>query len=332
MHQYIKTLIVVLCIGYHLYVSSLPVDDLENRCALFLKFHKVASGSVSKVLTSKLGNEWWKMNSYCGRSSYAHSILHIYRNVNSTREIYRDCVRKEKINCTGLTVTTLLRDPIERVVSQFYSFPVDVEKAIPEMNTSVIKLFEAPRNITSDEMMSMLKNAQLHFNNKIKNDIWQNLNLYEYLYTFGKIKKDGKKSVNYIESVEKNEQALSVSLETIRNEIYPIGLMENLPSYYVLLSKIFDVNLELSCHIHNEHGLKNKYLKYFNSTSRPPVHELFTKEVVTVINDFTKYERRIWEEAKIIHTEHLKFFNLTVETATEYWLSTCKRRLNYFGA
>lgn len=98
-----------------------------------------------------------------------------------------------------------------------------------------------------------------------------------------------------------------------------------MPSYFVLLSKQYKIDLNSTCHEHIDHKSIFIYFKIFKEKTRPKISEIFTMEVIEVINDFTKYERRIWEEAKILHLEQLKRFDLTVKTATDYWMSICNR-------
>lgn len=307
-------------------VSCQIANNSSQGCVLFLKFHKVASATVGKVLRLSYGDDWWNCSRSCSGSPFhEHKTLQLFRDSKDKNEILSSCSKPEIRNCSRLSVAADVREPIERVVSQFYSFAPELHRILPHLSKTTIKMLkEAPGNITAEDMKILLTETQSTFNNKVINDGWQNLNLYEYLYTFGKIKKSANE-VNYIETEERNEFFLQKALQTLRYEIDCVGVMEHINSFFVLLSKQLDVDLLLTCHEHNQHGLGSQYKKDFGASMRPAAETYFSKEVIEVLQDFTKYERRIWEEAKLVHIEQLKEFNLTIETAESYWNSICRK-------
>lgn len=227
------SLLTVLLFVYSYYSFRLIISRNQRiykpkkQCTLFLKFHKTASATVGKILRQKFGTDWWIVNKICGASAFhEHSTLQLFRKVENKKAIFEKCVAKEHTTCDTLEVTTLLRHPLEKIVSQLFFFQYDLKRAVPHLlNNTVTLLLNNPKNISAEQMKILLIESQNYFNKNNENDPWQNLNLNEYLFTLGRLK-----NITYLPKINELEneanELLNISLDTIRKDIDIIGVME----------------------------------------------------------------------------------------------------------
>lgn len=293
---------------------------------VFMKFHKVASASIRSTLEQGLDHHqlWWNNN--CTGVPFEHAVLRLYEQV-PVSDIHRKCIIPTSNGCNASFVA-VLRNPIERTISQLFAFNKDLLKALyliqtshPSHNSSNLqhaidtanKMHTQSINLTVDDMSNLIEIMDLHRHNHM--DLVGNLNIYEYTQIFSR----SKSSIPYKSTLSLAQKAV----QNMKSDLGVVGLTEWLDSFYTLLGLKFGFHPPRRCSAHNDHGMSTQYKILFGQSHRPPPDKIFTSEVVAFLETKLLYEMHVWREAKLMHEQQLADYNMTLELSQEKYRLDC---------
>jgi hypothetical protein len=318
---------------------------------VYLKFHKVGSSTVAEALRDRIGQKpvWWRQKAretwpQCAEP-FAHAALQLYR-VAGREGILAHCLDETvvaKCQEEDLVITAVLREPLEKTVSQFYFFHGGYENAFKDIpdtalspmqraaKAAVAKLKNDTLTITPHEMESFLQFIKNHSFDSGDNyesmgnavdDLPPNNWVFECEPVLGRFvherKKDG--NVPFVSTAD----SLKAARHNLRTDMDAVGTTELMGSYWTLLSAVTNMSYPSSCLKNNDHGAKTMNKHLFGSEHRPPPRELFVPEVVEVMRRELANEIVVYEDAERVHRIQLeRATGLTVQQATEQWKSYC---------
>lgn len=324
----------------HSRLSRALAEQKEINCSkmlVYLKFHKVGSASVYRTILDTLGvndasplPHWWRSiyieeNHFCFGDPEAHSVLQLYR-VFGRSGIQENCLTAEALEqCDtekDLVLSTLLRDPLDKAISQFFFFYDAFNKSCSEStNTSpqffaaksaVEKLVTNTRSITPYEMQSFLEYIKHHsFDSgdrsvkmgKKPGDLPANNFAVEYEAVLSQFVHSN--GTNPDEPFLSTERSLSAAIRNLNSDFDVVGTTELMSSFWTLLSNVTGMDFPASCTTFIDHSTQQLYMRLFNETSRPPPHQLFTVQVLEVMHKELSHEYKLFREVQRLHEEQL---------------------------
>jgi molybdopterin-guanine dinucleotide biosynthesis protein len=101
--------------------------------------------------------------------------------------------------------------------------------------------------------------------------------------------------------------------------------MEDIESYFVLLHKIFKIDLKVACNKHVTHTeeLKKNGRDATKFVNRKSLRMLLQPDTLEVFLSAQQNEFAIWDFAKQLHAKQLSEFGLTLESSHAYFRSIC---------
>lgn len=304
-----------------LIVWSEQTADLPEKLPVFLKFHKVASQSAKRFLELGLRDRvmpHWLGNGtgWCPQDPWSHLTLPVYRTegVDGVRRCFST---DHNLHFVGVT---LLRDPLERLLSSIYFFRPKLSEIVSRSANAatrrhgiaaIAKLRQnKSREITPGEMSSLFS---------IMNETGRkDLLVSEYEITFAKHIP--------VRFFNPSEATLKKAIENMNNDMEVIGITEELPSFFALASRVLGIPLRYSCNLNFQHMADKKYLEIFQQTKRPPADILFTTPVIKFIKEQLKGENALWQHARILHESRLSARGLSAVDAKLEWAAACPNK------
>jgi hypothetical protein len=230
-----------------------------ERNPVFLKFHKVGSGSISSCLRemyvkSSSIKTYWKPQSTCGGDPFTHSTLFKYQSTM----LMSDCV--ERTNPSEVEIVAMFREPLEKIISQLVFFNDEVHLSISnssEMNSTMHKMLGDTQSITAEEMIALVRSIKSK--PRVHSKFASNIVLNEYEMVFSKNSK-----LPFLSSPVTASAAVHNMIQDVRT----IGVLEYIPSFLYLLSKHLNVSLPCHCQEDHAHGMGARNMQYFASPTR----------------------------------------------------------------
>lgn len=226
-----------------------------DRKAIFLKFHKVGSGSVSACLRdsiSKLSpNTYWKNQRSCGVDPFSHSLLYKYQSMQLS-----DCIESTK----DINIIAILRDPLEKVISQLVFFNNEVNflvSNVSNLRTTCQKILGDTHAVSATEMSALL--TLIKSNSHVHSKFQSNIVLNEYEMVFSK---------NNTLPFRSSAISASEATHNMIRDVDTIGVLESLPSFFYLLSSHLNTALPCHCLEDHSHGIGKRNKQYFASPTR----------------------------------------------------------------
>lgn len=242
--------------------------------------------------------------------------------------LYRAAGKKAFKRCFNIrekfkiTYVTIMRNPLDRLVSSLYFFHWKLREIILQFHDKDAisvgkKLYEKLTHNRSTEItVDEMRVAFRIMNETGRFDLLTN----EYEVTLSKYSK--------VVGFNSNQETQQAALLNMKREVGVAGITESLPSFFVLLSKYFNLPLSAACNLHLNHGAQMRYSeKIFNKSSRPPPASLFTSEVIAYMNSAMRGEYTLWDYAKSLHELQLAQHGLTLQEATALWKQSCPEEL-----
>jgi hypothetical protein len=355
----VQVLLLLLCWSPHFCFPQVHGADAGHcqKVPVFLKFHKVGGASIARTLAGtylRIGGSggygtrnWWYREAWledddpaadhypCGTAPWVHDTMKIYRKYGQ-EGLFHHCLAEEyEAHClpSDLVVTAILREPLEKAVSQMFFFPSHFVEPLAVVNESspahlqmakaaVEKIFTARHSLTGEEMGHLLDFIQQHSYILSEEDgikIHEDISVMQYEYFLSRAKKGGPN-----QPFASTNATLALAVQNLNEDVGAVGVMEHFPAYWTLLSLKLNTSLPCSCLAHFDHGDHSKEnKKVFGSDHRPPVAEIFPAEVVAAMRQKLGNEVSLYEEATRVHEQQLSQFGLTVQQATDAWTEMC---------
>ncbi len=260
----------------------------------------------------------WFITSPRAKTPFSHAMLADY--IRSGDRLH---YKLTKPGCLRAPIqfTTILRDPLERYwssVNYFQGGNIDQLFAAGGKNVKTIKeihnkLLMYPENLTASEATSLVN----YLRDNIPIFLKLQLNPYEHVLT-----RCRKKS--YLSS----NDTLKTALTNLRN-FHAVGTMEDIESYFVLLHKIFKIDLKVACNKHvTHHNIMKKNGRDVESyANRKSLRILLQPDTLEVFLSAQQNEFAIWDFAKQLHVEQLSKFGLTVKSSQAYFRNICSENI-----
>jgi hypothetical protein len=286
-------------------------DGAECGYLFHLKFFKVGSGSTNVVLRTAYGGEKWTKTWFTCDDPYGHGMLTHYQENGLGDAFKAKCFLNTSQSCDFKTLA-VFRDPVEKMVSQWYAFRSDMLQAIETFNLKAIepiaqKLFlNNASAISKNEMVQFIATLS-----KKKNVFVRSLMPLEYEPVLSMSPFPFKSSA----------ETLTRALSNLAQLTF-VGTTESLNSLFVLISIVRNIPLEQFCGVH-VHDSQKKNSLLFNTTVRPSPVELFQPDVFDYLTTLAENETKIWNRAKELHIDQLKKYNLSLTESLDLWDITC---------
>jgi hypothetical protein len=237
----------------------------------------------------------------CMNTPFMHGMCILY-NQYGKNGIIEKCVRSEYKPCDFL-LTTITRNPIEKYISNIFhnsetynNHHIVVNQLVNNNNTLLITIDDMKKLIHSERPLA-----------------------HEVLYTLSRVK--------HHNQLYPTQEIYDKAIINLINDFGPVGTMEYYNSYVVLLSKVYQFDIQYVCNIHITHGSDETFLKLYNQTLRPNAKELLSKDVYEYMeNVIFKYDFMLWQYITTLHKKQLSNYGLTVESATELFDNICNNK------
>lgn len=228
------------------------------------------------------------------------------------------CTRLGDTTDIPVALVTVLRDPVQRLVSQlfFFSGPlaefhlfgtgqhsVAASKHAQEVKQLWQRVLSNSRSITASQMRVLLRFLQ---HKERSEAFFPRLSLQSYEAVLSR------QSAPPLHSTQATLQAASAALDRFA----VVGTMEHMPALFVLLALEFGHPLTDSCFLHNRH--ENKKHRH----AKPRLEE-WQPGVVAAMREFVAHDEELWRRALLVHERQLERHNLTLSTAAARWQGAC---------
>lgn len=308
---------------------------MANSCIpqpVFMKFHKAGSEGVTVYLSavSALTNSW--KGDFCNTTyPFGHEILDLYMSYG--REgIIDNCIYFSEKYCR-VSLTTLIRNPIEKFVSYLNHFKTDIFiQAHIQNNVVVHNTMEMMFNRTA-KSISVYQMSELV-------ELCKRFNIHQPLFFISRyfVKENLKTLI-----VNMTNAIYEEATHNIMVDFDAVGVADWLPSYYVLLSKVYNFDLSIACAVTLNHDIATHQTSHsltqssFNSDSDSkttlhdyyPAERLFSPSVLKYLKEQVfPFDIKFWNFFKDLHGNQLKQYGLTVESAHDLFYLTCHKKKN----
>lgn len=307
---------VMMLIAYILELSYVEAEEVCFPEPVFMKFHKVGSESVTLYLisvTEKLTKEW--RGDYCNTTfPYAHEVLDLYMN-HGLEGMIDECVITPEKFCR-ISLTTVIRNPLEKFLSYLYHFKSDILiRAHVNGNTIVRETMEMIFNRTS-------KLITVHHMSELVEHC-RRWNIHQPLFFISRYFTESNYDTMYMNITN---DVYEDAAYNIQQDFDAVGVTEWMPSYFVLLSKVYNYDIITACGLHLDHGSSKTYKNVYGVHARPSIETLFSPVVLRYLKEKVfDYDIKFWNYMKDIHSLQLKKFGLTVDEAHELYYAACQK-------
>lgn len=187
---------------------------------------RAASASVTEFLHSQFENlEWWNYGvKYCGIGPFHHDVWRIYR-----AGMIKQCLNSSSFNAGYISV---LRNPVDRLVSQLLFFEQALKKQLERKSFDQVlavyrDLLFSPKNVTAESLQTLL-----HGMRSLASPTYLT-NPYELVLSKSELQAGFRPS----------NRGLMQALKNLNSDIMAVGTTESLPTFFVLLSRLFGRNI-----------------------------------------------------------------------------------------
>jgi hypothetical protein len=186
----------------------------------------VGSASVIEYVHSQFENmAWWNRGkTYCGVGPFHHDIWRIYRTGG-----IQSCLNSSNY---GAGYITVLRNPVDRLISQLLFFVQSLHKRLEQESAAhelavYRELLFSPKNVTAENLQSLL--------NRMRSLVTpvHTVTPYEMVFSKSKLLPDFRPS----------STGLKKALSRLNKDMLAVGTTESMPTFFVLLSRLFSRNV-----------------------------------------------------------------------------------------
>lgn len=118
------------------------------------------------------------------------------------------------------------------------------------------------------------------------------------------------------------------AVHNMKQDFEAVGVMEWMPSFFTLVSKVYDLDVSLACGLHFDHGSSVTYQNVYGSSSRPSADTLFSPEVIQYLKeDVFPWDIKFINDVKDLHINQLGAIGMNVASAEEYFHGVCQAKL-----
>lgn len=225
---------------------------------------------------------------------------------------------------------TVLRKPIDRVISQLYFFHGKY-KFSAQANQTLELFVNFPQLITETDISNLFQ-----YLNKFP--LGHDMQIMEYqdiFLHFHNRHHPPTHSGSHASSTREEFMAPSANLTddmstifaNMRSDIDMFGVTEQMPSFFVMLCLAFGLDLHNTCRVHVDHNARVVNMRHFGTPTRPPNEVLFSAEALAAMQQELRLETLVYEYGHALFEHRLQSrFNLTVAEATAKWDAICKPR------
>ena len=188
---------------------------------------------------------------------FSHSTLYLYQS-SDVDDLFSKCVNSS----VNKHILTILRNPLEKVISQFVFFHEELVRSLshsPFLQRVSRKILNNSLSVTPSEMHNLMK--ELKQREHIHTQSLSNIVINEYEMVFSH-----SRSIPFVSSSLTQADALRYQ----QRDISTIGVMEHMDSFLYLLSQHLNITLPCSCSVPATHGVQSRNEEYFHTRTRYP--------------------------------------------------------------
>lgn len=305
------------------------VSSCSSSRVVFLKFHKTGSESTAHYLRdSGLFNDlakFWDIRA-CRGGCFSHPVLMTYAKHGYTGIRNTCLLRTPTDGCRTerLYITTVLREPLERLSSHLFYFKTlyvsrlrssfrrvsSAQEALQIYN----RLHHVPGNITVAEMELLIDTLRLVIPLTPYSNQPTSMTR-PYTLILGR---------HITKPFLPSNETIAEAKRAMRDDLGSIGIMEELPAYFYLLSQHLNIDVKISCNKNITHMSELRQASQLQR-NRPKADALFAPEVVDFLRDHLTSETELYKYARELHTQQLAALNHTVDTARAEFDRVCGR-------
>lgn len=281
-----------------------------------MKFHKVGSESVQHFFLHSRSRLKYSWKQEVCNLPFGHEILNLYMQ-HGREGLIEKCITSHEKFCR-ISMTTIIRDPLEKFVSYLYHFKSDIlARAHVNSNEIARDTMEMIFNHTS-KSISLHQMSELVLHSKR----W---NIHQPIFFISRnFLNDSLHSV--IENI--TQDMYEKAVHNMKQDFEAVGVMEWMPSFFTLVSKVYDLDVSLACGLHFDHGSSVTYQNVYGSSSRPSADTLFSPEVIQYLKeDVFPWDIKFINDVKDLHINQLGAIGMNVASAEEYFHGVCQAKL-----